>query len=79
MCFVYLVVKHGFLFNKYVVAIGQAFCYLYIVSYLSLDTNVGYDSHARFSIDTWQIASVRVAIRIAVLYIENVDEVDSIF
>ena len=42
-----------------------------VVSHLALQADIGHQAVAGFRVDTWQVASVRVAVWIAILYIKQ--------
>ena len=73
------VVEHGSFLDKDAVAGFAGFRHVHIVTDFALQAYVGHQTVAGFGVYAGKIAGIGVAVRIAVLNIEEIEEVDSFF
>ena len=71
--------RNLFGFHKNIITLNTCFCHLHIIAHLAFQTYVCYEAHTCFCIYTRQIACIWVTIGITILYIKDVNEIDSVF
>lgn len=70
--------RNLFGFDKNIVTCFSCLGYLYIITYLAFQTNICNKAYTSFSIYPRKITCIRVTIWITILYIKNVNEINSI-
>ena len=78
MGFIYERVQNGFFFDEDVITSSTIFCHLHIVTHFAFKAHIGHEAHTCFSVHTGQVASIGVAIGVTILYIEDVNEINSV-
>ncbi len=78
MGFIYQGIQNGFLFYENIVTVSQSICRLDIVSYFAFQTYIRHQPHTSLSIHTREITGIRIAVGISVLYIKDINEINSV-
>ena len=71
-------IQYGLLLDKDAIAFGATFGHLHIVAHFTLQANVCYKPHTCFGIHARKVAGIGVTIGVAILYIKDVNEIDSV-
>ena len=73
------VIQNSLFFHKNIKALSTSFCHLHVITYFTLQTNIRHQTHACFCINTWQITSIGISIRVTVSHIKKIHKINTIF